>query len=50
MNFLSLKELALFFTSDGNALPYPQIGISPNGSLQAEWRSKRHLGHEVLDG
>ena len=41
MKFLSLKELALFFAGDGNSLPYPQIGISPNGSLQAEWRSKK---------
>ena len=40
MKFLSLRELALFFTGDGNSLPYPQIGISPNGSLQAEWRSR----------
>lgn len=41
MKLLSLRELALFFTGDGNSLPYPQIGISPNGSLQAEWRSRK---------
>ena len=41
MIFLSLRELALFFVGDGNSLPYPQIGISPNGLLQAEWRSKK---------
>ncbi len=41
MKFLSLRELALFFTGDGNSLPYPQIGISPDGSLQAEWRSRK---------
>ncbi|MXX97308.1 MAG: hypothetical protein F4065_08820 [Rhodothermaceae bacterium] len=41
MNFMSLRELAQFFIGDGKSLPYPQIGISPNGLLQAEWRSKK---------
>lgn len=41
MKFMSLREFALFFVGDGNWLPYPQVGISPNGSLQAEWRSRK---------
>ena len=41
MKFLSLREFAIFFIDEGNSLPYPQIGINPNGLLQAEWRSKK---------
>ena len=41
MEFMSLKELALFFIDRGHSLPYPQIGISPNGFLQAEWHSRK---------
>lgn len=41
MKFMSLREFALFFVGDGNWLPYPQVGISPNGSLQAEWRARK---------
>ena len=39
MEFVSLRELALFFASDDVSLPDPEIGISPDGLLQAEWYS-----------
>ena len=38
MQFASLREFARFFTSEDVLLPDPEIGISPNGLLQAEWR------------
>ncbi len=37
MEFISLRKLALFFASDDVSLPEPEIGISPDGFLQAEW-------------
>lgn len=37
MKFISLRELARFFISEGDSLPTPEIGISPSGLLQAEW-------------
>ncbi|MCY4000262.1 MAG: hypothetical protein OXF84_05580 [Bacteroidetes bacterium] len=43
MEFLSLMELSLFFITNGKSLPYPQIGISPHGLLQSEWRSKKGI-------
>ena len=33
----SLRELALFFVSEQQC-GEPEIGVSPNGILQAEWR------------
>ena len=42
MQFTSLRELARFFTNEGSlSLPNPEIGISPNGLLQAEWHLNR---------
>jgi len=35
----SLIEMALFISQYGRILPYPQIGICPDGSLQIEWHS-----------
>lgn len=37
MRLSSLRELAQFFASDNISIPYPGIGICPNGLLQAEW-------------
>lgn len=37
MNFMSLQKLALFFTRDDVSLPDPDIGVDPEGFLQAEW-------------
>jgi len=39
MQFASLIEMALFFSRFGKILPYPQIGICPDGTLQIEWNS-----------
>ena len=39
MHFDSLKEMALFFSLYGKILPYPQIGICPDGTVQIEWHS-----------
>ena len=41
MQLISLREFAQFFTSDGLALPKPEIGIDPDGLLQAEWYSNK---------
>ncbi len=46
MEFMSLRELALFFISDNISLPHPQIGIDPDGFLQAEWYS--HKGSALM--
>ena len=37
MNFMSLQYLALFFARDDVLLPDPDIGVDPEGLLQAEW-------------
>lgn len=37
MNVDSLRELAAFLLSE-RRLPHPQIGVSPDGLAQAEWR------------
>ena len=37
MNVDSLRELAVFLLSE-RWLPRPQIGVSPDGLVQAEWR------------
>ena len=37
MNFMSLQNLALFFARDDVLLPDPDIGVDPEGLLQAEW-------------
>ncbi|MCY4170727.1 MAG: hypothetical protein OXF08_03905 [Bacteroidetes bacterium] len=39
MHFDSLKEMALFFSLYGKVLPYPQIGICSDGTLQIEWHA-----------
>ena len=36
MSVNSLRDLALFLLSE-RWLPYPQIGVSPDGLVQAEW-------------
>ncbi len=41
MELDSLRELALFLTADGASIPHPEIGITPEGTLQLEW----YLGH-----
>ncbi|MCY4232166.1 MAG: hypothetical protein OXE59_00250 [Bacteroidetes bacterium] len=43
MELLSLMEFSHFFITDGKSLPYPQVGISPHGLLQSEWRSKKGI-------
>lgn len=37
MTLSSLRQLALFFASDRPSIGDPEIGISPDGCLQAEW-------------
>lgn len=37
MSFMSLQNLALFFARDDVLLPDPDIGVDPEGLLQAEW-------------
>lgn len=52
MELISLRELALFFASDDVSLPDPEIGISPDGLLQAEWHFDKAsaLMKFLLDG
>ncbi len=40
MEFVSLRELALFFVSEPIPLADPAIGIGPDGFLQTEWLLK----------
>ncbi|MCY4223919.1 MAG: hypothetical protein OXF06_03685 [Bacteroidetes bacterium] len=41
MSFKSLQNLAIFFVKNSTLFPDPDIGVDPEGLLQAEW----HLGY-----
>lgn len=41
MNFKSLQNLAIFFIKYNTLFPDPDLGVDPEGLLQAEW----HLGY-----